>query len=110
MTQDYLAALSEIEANPELTEGVAARRHASNIRWDRELENNLRRGRSSEFDINYIRTTAYRPFVRTNCYADYTFANLQIPTGFNFSKQLQRKSSDLCSRYRWKKIVFYPYH
>ena len=29
MTQDYLAALSEMEANPELTEVVAARRHAS---------------------------------------------------------------------------------
>ena len=43
MTQDYLAALSEMEANPELTEVVAARRHASNLRWDRELENQLRR-------------------------------------------------------------------
>ena len=75
MTQDYLAALSEIEANPGLTEDVAARRHTSNIRWDRELENNLRRGRRSEFDINYIRQTAYRPFVKTNCYTDYTFAN-----------------------------------
>ena len=75
MTQDYLAAFSEMEADPELTEGVAARRHASNIRWDRELENNLRRGRISEFDMNYIRQTAYRPFVKTHCYADYTFAN-----------------------------------
>ena len=75
MTQDYLAALSEMEANPGLTEDVAARRHASNIRWDRELENNLRRGRRSEFDMNYIRQTAYRPFVKTHCYADYTFAN-----------------------------------
>ena len=75
MTQGYLAAFSEMEADPELTEGVAARRHASNIRWDRELENNLRRGKISEFDMNYIRQTAYRPFVKTHCYADYTFAN-----------------------------------
>ena len=75
MTQDYLAALSEMEANPELTEIVAARRHTSNIRWDRELENQLRRGRTTEFDVGYIRKSAYRPFVKTNCYADYIFAN-----------------------------------
>ena len=75
MAQDYLAALSEMEASPELTESVAARRHTSNIRWDRELENNLRRGKRTDFDVNYIRQTLYRPFVKTNCYTDYTFAN-----------------------------------
>ena len=75
MIESYLAALSEMEANPELTEVVAARRHASNIRWDRELENQLRRRRTTEFDVSYIRKAAYRPFVKTNCYADYIFAN-----------------------------------
>ena len=75
MTQDYLNALQEYEDNPELSESVVARRHASNIRWDRELENNLRRRQTTEFDVNYIRKTAYRPFVKMNCYADYTFAN-----------------------------------
>ena len=75
MTQDYLAALSEIETNPGLTEDVAARRNASNVRWDRELENKLRRRRTTEFNVSYIRESAYRPFVKTNCYADYTFAN-----------------------------------
>ena len=75
MTQDYLAALSEMEANPELTEVVAARRHASNLRWDRELENQLRRKKKPQFNQEYIRKTAYRSFVKTNCYADYIFAN-----------------------------------
>ena len=75
MTQDYLDALSELEAEPGTTATVVARRHASNIRWDRELENNLRRGRRSDFDVNYIRKNAYRPFVKMNCYTDYTFAN-----------------------------------
>ena len=75
MTQDYLTALSDMEANPELTEDVAARRHTSNIRWDRELENNLRRKKKPEFNWGYIRKSIYRPFVKTNCYADYTFAN-----------------------------------
>ena len=75
MTQDYLAALSEMEANPELTEVMAARRHASNLRWDRELENQLRRKKKPQFNQEYIRKTAYRSFVKTNCYADYIFAN-----------------------------------
>ena len=75
MTEDYLAALSDMEANPELTEVVAARSHTSNIRWDRELENQLRRRRTTEFDVSYIRNSAYRPFVKTNYYADYIFAN-----------------------------------
>ena len=75
MTQNYLAALSDMEASHELTEVVAARRHGSNLRWDRELENQLRRGRTTEFDVDYIRKSAYRPFIKTNCYADYIFAN-----------------------------------
>ncbi len=75
MTQDYLNAMSELEEDPELTANEVARRHTTNIQWDRELENNLNRGRTTEFDVSYIRKTIYRPFVKTNCYADYTFAN-----------------------------------
>ncbi len=75
MTQDYLNALSEFEENPELEVREIARRHTANIQWDRELENNLRRRRITEFDESYIRKAAYRPFVKANCYADYTFAN-----------------------------------
>ena len=75
MTQDYLNALSEFEENPELTESVVARRHTSNLRWDRELELKLKRKKKPRFNEEYIRKSAYRPFVATNCYADYTFAN-----------------------------------
>ena len=75
MIQDYLSAMSELEANPELTTNEVAQRYTANVQWDRELENNLSRGRTTEFDENYIRKSIYRPFVKTNCYADYTFAN-----------------------------------
>ena len=37
MTQDYLAARSELEENPELT-GEAARNHSSNIKWDQRTQ------------------------------------------------------------------------
>ena len=75
MTEDYLAALSEIEANPELTEDAAAHYHAKNLKWDRELMNKLKRKKKTEFEEDYLRKAAYRPFVVTNCYADYTFVN-----------------------------------
>ena len=75
MAKNYLAAIAELEENPGLTVKEVARRHTTNISWDRELENNLKRGKTTEFDVQYIRRAAYRPFVKTNCYADYTFAN-----------------------------------
>lgn len=75
MIKDYLAAIAELEANHELKVKEVARRYTANIQWDRELENNLKRGKTTEFDVQYIRKAAYRPFVKTNCYADYTFAN-----------------------------------
>ena len=80
MTHSYLNALQEYADNPELTEAAAARRHLSTIKWDRELENNLRRKREPKFDDNYIRKVAYRPFVATNCYLDYIYIQMKYQT------------------------------
>ena len=77
MTQDYIAALSEHKANPELTIDAVASRHNSNIKWNRELKNNLKRKKETEFTEDYVRRAAYRPFIATNCYADYTFAQMK---------------------------------
>ena len=77
MTEDYLAALADLEHNPGLSVDAAARRHSSNLKWDRELKNNLKRRKKGEFDEDYIRKVAYRPFVATNCYADYTFITMK---------------------------------
>ena len=73
MTQSYLVAISELEENPELSVNEVARRHTENITWVGELTDSLRRRRTTEFDVDYIRKVLYRPFVATNCYADYTF-------------------------------------
>ena len=75
MTRDYLAAISEIEENPELTPEEAARRHSANVRWAGALKEKLKRKIKTEFKVGYIRKTLYRPFVPTNCYADYTFSH-----------------------------------
>ncbi|MDE0313344.1 MAG: hypothetical protein OXM61_00450 [Candidatus Poribacteria bacterium] len=74
MIQDYLAALSDLEQNSELTVNEVTIRHNSNIKWDSNLKSNLRQKKKTEFDDNYIRKVVYRPFVATNCYTDYIFA------------------------------------
>ena len=75
MTEDYIAAYSDIERNPQNSVDAAASAHSSNLKWDRALKDNLKRKKKNEFENSYIRKAAYRPFVATNCYADYTFAN-----------------------------------
>ena len=73
MTQDYLAAVSEIAESSELTIEEIVRRYSTNIKWDDTLKNRLKQKKKTEFEYNYIRKVAYRPFIATNCYADYTF-------------------------------------
>ena len=74
MTQGYLAAIADLEHNPEFTEDEVARRHTASVKWDGNLKNKLKRKIKSEFSHSYLRTVLYRPFVATNCYADQTFA------------------------------------
>ena len=77
MTQDYLAALSEFSENHNIAVDDVVFRNSSNVKWNRELENNLKRKKETEFEKNYIRKAAYRPFIATNCYADYTFITMK---------------------------------
>lgn len=74
MTQDYLAALSELEWNSDLTIDEVISQHNSNIKWDGDLNKKLRQKKETEFKKKYIRKVAYRPFIGTNCYADHIFA------------------------------------
>ena len=80
MTADYLAAISDLETNPELSVNVIAERNAINVKWNRELKNNLKRKKKTEFDEKYIRKVLYRPFVPTNCYMDVTFITVKGQT------------------------------
>ena len=92
MTQSYLQALQELKENPELMVEEVVQKHTSGIKWDRELENNLRRKKKSQFDYEYTRKVMYRPFVATNCYADYIFVQMKY--------QLDRIFSDSSSENR----------
>ena len=73
MTQNYLAALSELEENPELTLDEVMSQYSSNIKWAGNLINNLKQRKKTELNDDYIRRVIYRPFIATNCYADDVF-------------------------------------
>ncbi|MDE0014218.1 MAG: DEAD/DEAH box helicase family protein [Candidatus Poribacteria bacterium] len=74
MTQDYINAFSELETPSELSVDEAARLHSSNLKWDFNLKENLKRKKETEFEDSYIRKVVYRPFIATNCYANHIFA------------------------------------
>ena len=80
MTEDYLAAFSAKETNSRLAVDEVVRAHSSNIKWDRELRKKLERKIKPKFKKEYIRKVLYRPFVVTNCYADYTYAYMKFQT------------------------------
>ena len=50
------------------------REYAGHIKWDSDLKKRLERGVTAVYEHTRIRTTQYRPFVRTHCYIDYIFA------------------------------------
>ena len=80
MVDDYLGALRELDEfrNGSPTDEIIHEitgRHSSNVRWDRELKNNLRRRKEVSYTTNRIWSTQYRPFVKQHCYVEYTLVN-----------------------------------
>ena len=71
MTEDYLGAMRVREENPHFTVNEITHLHSSNVRWDRELKNNLKRKKKIFFEPKEIRESLYRPFVKQHCYVDY---------------------------------------
>ncbi len=77
MTQDYLSALREFSENPQRTVDQVVEHYTENVKWNRELKNNLKRQTETAFDAKYIRRCMYRPFIATHFYADYTFITVK---------------------------------
>ena len=73
MTDDYEGAMLALDEYSNDTIDDVVSRHSSNIRWDRELTNTLRRRKGVAFSKNNVRTIQYRPFVKQHCYVDFVF-------------------------------------
>ena len=79
MVNDYMGALRELTENKDhsLDFGNVIARYSSNVRWERELKNNVQRSKIATYSPNKVRITQYRPFVKQHCYADYLFASMK---------------------------------
>ena len=75
MVRDYMGAMVLRERRPEYSVEKAAAEHSAGVRWDASLKENLERSKRVQYSTERIRSTQYRPFVRTNCYIDYVLAN-----------------------------------
>ena len=75
MVRNYSDALSVREQHPTYEIDRLASEHSSNLRWDRELKNNLRRGKRIRFSRNRAWLTQYRPFTKQHSYVDYVLVN-----------------------------------
>ena len=75
MVRDYSDALSVREEHPTYEIEGVTNQHSSNLRWDRELKNNLGRGRKIRFSRRKVWITQYRPFTKQHCYVEYVLVN-----------------------------------
>ena len=74
-TDNYLGALGVAEEHAEYRVDDVVRSHSSDLRWDRELKNNLRRKKRLTFSSGNVARTQYRPFVKQYCYVEYVLVN-----------------------------------
>ena len=76
-SNDYIKATKVAEAHPEYSLEEIVDDHSTNIRWDRELKNNLKRQRKITYSTEKVLKTQYRPFVKQYCYVEYVLAQMK---------------------------------
>ena len=63
------------------------------IKWSRDLKNEAKRNRKSEFQKNKIKTTLYRPFVKSKYYSEFIFSDMLTNNHYDiFGKNLAKKN------------------
>ena len=76
--EDYMNAVKALQVAEERVEyrvDETVLLHSKNIRWDRELKNNLRRRKGFAYSAKNVLKTQYRPFVKQYCYVEYVLVN-----------------------------------
>ena len=77
VVDEYLAALGEWTGprGDDDDFDIIIGRHSAGVRWDRELRNNLRRGKEISYCTEKIWSVPYRPFIKQHCYVDYVLVS-----------------------------------
>ena len=77
MVGDYMGAVQVRDQRPDCTVDEASQLHSKHLRWDRELKNHLRRGRTPRYSPANVLQAQYRPFVKLFLYGDFLFAQMK---------------------------------
>lgn len=85
----YMDAVNICIQHPDLGIEEVVRKYSKNIRWDRELKNNMRRGNQANFEPNNVTEIQYRPFVKQYCYVEYVLVNNKYQLDRIFPKTLE---------------------
>ncbi len=91
MVSDYQGALGALAPGQnvpkgEMVDGIC-RSHSGHLRWDATLKARLMAQKQARYEPAHLRSTLYRPFVPTHCYADPLFAKRPRPVS---SKQFPK--------------------
>ena len=77
MVENYMGAMRTLNDNTRASAEEAESEHSTHVRWDRELRNNLRRGREVTYSPAKVRKVQYRPFVKQQCYLENVLIKLK---------------------------------
>ena len=113
MVDDYLGAMQElkeaqVQDRASHVEDIT-HRHSSNVRWDRELKNNLKRRKSIAYQRENINPIQYRPFVKQHCYVEYVLVNNKYQMDRIFPKSGGDNPAICCSGRGIDQAVFRPH-
>ena len=89
MVEDYVGAAEVRDSRPDLAIDEVARMNSRNLRWDRELKANLRRGKAARYSPSEVRVAQYRPFVKQHLYGDFLFGQMKYQQDRIFPPQTQ---------------------
>ncbi|WP_051482754.1 restriction endonuclease, partial [Thioalkalivibrio sp. HK1] len=94
MANEYMAALHDLKnSNEDIEETIE--NHSSRIRWDRELKNNLKRGKKVNHAEKIVTVNERRPFINQFCYLDYNFIQMKYQMDKIFPNHIEINPSQL---------------
>ena len=94
--KDYMRAMQVAEEHPQYRIEKIARDHSSNVRWDRELKNNLKRRKQIAYSTENIEQVQYRPFIKQHCYIEHVFAQAKAQVDSIFPSGIDANNQAIC--------------
>ena len=87
--KSYINAMNCYMENPENDIEFVVQKYSKNVRWDRELKNNMRRRKMIRYSPKNVRIVQYRPFVKQYCYVEYVLVHNKYQVDRIFPNSLE---------------------